>query len=48
MKYFKQTEWDIKWNMTWDNYMLYISSIPRYDAEDDAPKMEVRNASEIF
>ncbi|MBB6109710.1 hypothetical protein [Mucilaginibacter lappiensis] len=49
MKYFHQTEWDIKWKMTWENYMLYISSIPRYDSEEAAkPKLEVKDASELF
>lgn len=48
MKYFRWSEWDVKWNMTWDNYMLYISSIPQYDSEDSSPKIETKDASELF
>ena len=49
MKYFHQSEWDIKWKMTWENYILYISSIPRFDSdgnkETEIKSMEIADWS---
>jgi hypothetical protein len=51
LKYFKgsMTENDIKWSVTWSNYMLYIASIPESPEETEKYKgIEVKDADEIF
>ncbi|MEO6522249.1 MAG: hypothetical protein ABIN91_11265 [Mucilaginibacter sp.] len=40
-------EWDVKWKLSWSNFMLYMSSIPRYDSEDNK-KPEVKDSDDIF
>lgn len=48
MKYFRMSEWDIKWRMTWDNYMLYVASIPTFDTEEKTDEPEEKHAADIF
>lgn len=42
------SEWDVKWTLSWENFILYMASIPSSDPEDEKPKMEVRDAADIF
>jgi len=50
LKYFEGgiSEWQLKWSVTLDNYMLYISAIPSYDSKSDEPNLEVKDAADIF
>lgn len=34
--------------MTWNNYVLYLASIPKYDDAGKEAKPEVKDASELF
>lgn len=43
------SEWDVKWTLSWENFVLYMSSIPRADsADDDKPTIETKNAADFF
>lgn len=48
VKYFKLSINDILWQMSWENLILYMGSIPSNDPEDHKPPIEVRDAADIF
>jgi hypothetical protein len=48
MKYFRLSEWDIKWRMSWRNFYLYMASIPSDDETPSTPPLEVKDADELF
>ena len=50
LKYFKgsMTENDIKWSLTWSNYMLYIATIPDSPEAEEKKPIEVKDSDDIF
>jgi len=42
------TEWDVKWKLSWANYMLYLASIPTYSVKEKKEKIEVKDSDDIF
>jgi hypothetical protein len=46
-KYSGWSEQDVKWKLSWSNYILYLSSMPTYDSEEPK-KLEVKDSDDIF
>ena len=42
------SEWDVKWKLSWSNYILYFASIPKYNSTEVEKKPEVKDADDIF
>jgi hypothetical protein len=48
MKYFRLSEWYIKWELSWENFSLYLSSIPFYEDEPVNRQLETVDVNDVF
>lgn len=47
MKYFRWTNDQIM-NMSYDNYNMYLASIPRHDTDDENPNSGITGSRDLF
>lgn len=47
MKYFRWSHDEIM-NMSYDNYNMYLASIPRHDTDDDDPNAGITGSRDLF